>query len=173
MRLAKKPIDVEACFPVGRFVENTAKTGIHRGKVGVVEGHTPSKKSVRVILSGETHSRTFLPQHLRTTGRRPVPAAAQAPEPATSPSPRESRSPRRSDRPKYVFDSQRDRQPSPLGRVFPERIQNVAEIMQTMDYAELVQVHRLLGETMATFIVSDDVTASTEGWPSGRSESSM
>lgn len=124
MPTRKKAIEdqtIEDSFPVGGYVENTATTGIHRGRVGVVEGYTGSRKSVCVMLGGETHTRNFLPVHLRTTVQ---------PEPEDEAEP--------------VVSS------TALGaRVARGNVQRVNELIETLERAELFQVYWFLGEALA------------------------
>ena len=124
-------IDIEDSFPVGSYVENTATTGIHRGKVGVVQGYTRTKKSVCVLLGGETHARNFLPQNLCATGRRPESIAT----PVVSSNARDEASPHQSS-------------PSPI-RPLSRNVERVDELINNMEFPGLLKVYRLLGKALA------------------------
>lgn len=139
MPTRKKAIEdqaIEDSFPVGGYVENTATTGIHRGRVGVVEGYTGSRKSVCVMLGGETHTRNFLPVHLRTTAEPEPEDEAERVVSSTAEEPEDEAEP--------VVSS------TALGaRVARGNVQRVNELIETLERAELFQVYWFLGEALA------------------------
>ena len=156
---------LESSFPLGRYVEKTARTGVYRGRVGVIRGYSTSGKSVRVLLGGDAHPKMFRPEHLRTMGRRPETPVAVPETPPRAAIPRFSESVSDDEDSPVVQKIRIEkipvcRTPSTVGTV--SDVDSMGDILAGMDFSELLAVHRLLHTALSQFDADVDSVAASD-----------